>query len=94
MTACPQLSWNSVSIRISAALTVVFGIFVDLDSGSDKQRDKNGGFFEDGSFESAGCAGCFESRPPPEPPPEPPIKNVVLCEGCEANHPNHLSNHV
>jgi len=59
VTACPQLSWNLVSVRISAALTVVFEIFVDLDSGSYEQRDKNGGFFEDGSFESTGRVDCF-----------------------------------
>jgi len=34
---------------------------------SNKQRDKNSGLFEVGSFKSAGRANCFESRPPPEP---------------------------
>ena len=50
VTACPQFGWNSVSVRIRAVLTVVFGIFVVLDLGSYTRRDKNGGFFEDGPF--------------------------------------------
>lgn len=67
--ACPQLSWDSVSVRKSAALTAVFEIlfeiFVVLDSGSYKRRDKNSRLLEDGSFKSAGRADCFKSRQPP-----------------------------
>ena len=43
VTACPQFSWNFVSVRISAALTAVFEIFAVSDSGSNKQSNNNSG---------------------------------------------------